>query len=181
MNTCIRLAKSGPFQYSSVQIDLPWDGPPLADALIDSDDLYTEEADGGVETDVHVTVCYGLTTEDAEAVRRVVEGFGPLEIEFGTTMVFTPADGACEAVVVEVVSERLRELHKLITSQLEYHSNYDEYRPHLTVAFVERGRGYQYEGRDTAITNVSIPAETVVFSARPMGMKTEISLMKETG
>ena len=125
-----------------------------------------------------MTVFYGLTTEDANTVEEVIAGFGPVKIDFGETMYFTPSKGDCDVVVLEIDSPDLIRLHDLIASRLEYHSDYTTYIPHLTIAYVHRGRGQDYDDLPVRITGQSIVMDEVVFSARPNGVKTPISLKR---
>ncbi len=93
-------AKDGPFNYSSVLVNLDNERmAQIAQGLIEPDDLTSVEGYGdsvseGLETDPHVTVLYGLLDNDPFIVSDLLdqEWGRPVEIEFGRTMIFDVDD-----------------------------------------------------------------------------------------
>ncbi len=132
----------GPHKFSSTQLQLP---PELAEAVkafsrehIAEEDL----AEKGYEDDVHITVLYGLHTGDADDVRRVVNGFGPVQVRWGGISVFETDDGDC--IVLDVLPGGINILNSRLRESLEYTSKFLEYKPHLTLAYVKPGEGEKY-------------------------------------
>lgn len=173
--------KDGPFDYSSVLVNL--DSAKLvgiARALIDPDDLtqvegYGNSVSDGLETDPHVTVLYGLLDNDPEVVSDLISQNWdrPVKIVFGKTMIFEIDD--YDVVVVEIISDDLKALHELLES-LPNEQTYDEYRPHMTLAYVKTGTGSKYDELELPVTGVEFSVDVVWFSDLE-GKLTEISLI----
>ena len=137
--------------YSSTQIEAPKE---LADRVlkfsegIPEEDLYIEEDDYGRETDIHVTIKYGLVTDSPTAVHTALEDFGKKEIEvkLGETSLFEASgDTKFDVLKISVESAELNELHELF-SKLENGDKHPVYKPHMTVAYVKAGMGKKYAG-----------------------------------
>lgn len=141
----MRAAQEG-YKLSSTQIQLP---PVLADMILDfgrsipAFDLCNEE--GGVEEDIHVTVKYGLHTNDAADVRKALATYvGPVRITLGKTNFFSSAE--YDVLYVEVDSPDLVALNERLGSSLENTTTYPTYVPHVTVAYLKPGLAVRYAG-----------------------------------
>jgi hypothetical protein len=167
-------------KFSSTQFDLP---PGTAAAVRRLGETIPEEdlAGDGREGQPHVTVKYGLHTSDPELVRRVVEGFGPVEVRLGKTSLF-PAEEASaqrggdqfDVVKVDVGGDDLRRLNALISGVLAHSDSHPVYKPHATVAYVKPGLGSKYEG-NASLEGTTLTLRDLVFSARD-GSRTVIPL-----
>lgn len=154
--------QQGPHTFACAMLDLRRGVPPdgganplphleqLA-AQIPDEDLAAD----GREADPHVTVKYGLHTPDPGAVRRVVQGFGPVTVTLGRTAYFAGGDAsiqrggdAYDVVYVEVLGDDVRFLNKLVSDSLPHTDTHPEYVPHVTLAYVRPGLGEKYAGRD---------------------------------
>ncbi len=104
----------GEHKFSSTQFDLSdagyarSQGNPVSDirkiaASIADEDL---AADGREET-FHVTIKYGLHTGNADEVREIVAGFGPIEITVGKVSMF-PANACSEVVFSPAEGEKTK-------------------------------------------------------------------------
>ena len=92
-------------------------------------------ADGGRETEPHVTVKFGLHTRDVAKVVAALEGEPPVTVRFGQTDVFQ-ANGYA-VIIVRVESEDLRRLNARLAAELDHTDTHPEYVPHATVAYVQ--------------------------------------------
>lgn len=142
----------GPHTYSSTQIQAPKE---LADkvlefsAKIPEEDLYVEDGDYGRETDIHVTIKYGLVTDSPTAIHTALEEYGGKEIKvkLGKTSLFeAKGDTKFDVLKITVESEELVELHELL-SKLENGDKHPTYKPHMTIAYLKAGLGKKYDGR----------------------------------
>lgn len=159
-------------KFSSTQVNLP-EGPAGwikgAAAKIADEDL----APDGRETEPHVTVRYGLLTEDAEAVRKALEGEGPITLTAGKTSLF-PDSGDGEVVKVDVDSPDLHRLNKKIADAIEHTDTHPDYKPHITLAYVKPGTGEKYVGMDD-VEGMPVTVDTIRFSTAG-GQKFDIRL-----
>ena len=101
-------------EYSSTQVNLPKeqaDKVLQAGQQIPDSDLVDKD---GREMEPHVTVKYGLHTEDAEEIRPLVENEPPVRVKLGKTTVFETDDA--DVVVAEVESEDLRRINTKVAA-----------------------------------------------------------------
>lgn len=168
----------GKHQFSSTQLNLSCagysrsQGSPLpllqqfARAIADED-----LASDGREEEQHITVKYGLHTNDPEEVRRLVTGFGPFEVTLGAVTLFPAKEPSAQrggeqydVVKVEVESEDLRRLNALLSANLPHTDTHPEYKPHLTLAYVKPGKGQQYITAEAPFTGMVMDFGTLTFS-----------------
>lgn len=147
-------------KYSSTEVRLP---PDIANKLlafgsaIPFDDL----AEDGCERIPHVTVKYGLHTLDVGEVRSAMAEFtGPIHLTLGKTAVFEAEK--YDVVYVTVKSPDLKRLNKLLSQKLAVTDTHPEYIPHATIAYVKKGMGAKYKGKDVA-AGMEATLDTVVF------------------
>jgi 2'-5' RNA ligase len=131
--------------FSCVLCPLPWD---IAEEIrqwgkknIPKEDL----AGDGLESQIHVTLKYGIHNHDPFELRNIIWNFGPIKMKLGKTSLFS---NEFDVVKIEVTSPGLHELHKLITDNFECTDTFKEYIPHVTSAYVRLGAGKKYSGRD---------------------------------
>jgi len=151
------------YKLSSTQIQLP---PVIAEALlafgrsIPAFDLCVEE--GGLEDDAHITVKYGLHTNDVSSVRKVLATYvGPIRFTLGKTGIFE-GDGY-DVLYVEVISQDLVDLNERLTNNLEVTTTHPNYTPHATVAYLKQGHGVRYVG-SSALEGMTASVGTIRFS-----------------
>ncbi len=156
-------AKDGPFDYCTVLLDLrDWGLVPYIADFIDPRDL----TDSGIETDTHITVIYGITENDPDAVQACLDSI-PVGVFFtvGNTTIFQEDD--YDVVVLEIDSPELEALHQAIRETVPNEQTYDTYVPHITLAYVKRGMGMKYAGEPILPGQVSgevFARDTVMFS-----------------
>lgn len=169
--------REGPFEFSSTQFNIEGD---LKDKIldlagkIDDDDL----AKDGREDEPHVTVLYGLHTERASDVEKVVEDFGSVDIELGEVRAFKKEDQ--EVLFVSVRSPRLRKLNSTLKKNLEFTSTHKGYTPHITLGYVKKGTADKYIG-DKTLEGEIIEFSDLVYSPKSgtRSPKRKISIMSE--
>lgn len=157
-----KLRTEEPPKYSSTQVQLP---PHIAEkigalsASIPDEDL----ADGGREDDPHVTVKYGIHTDDVGPIKTALADQAPITVRFGKTSMF-PDSGHGEVLKVDVVdSPDLHALNKRIADWVDTTDTHPDYLPHATIAYLKPGKAQQYVGR-TDLEGDSAIIDQVVFS-----------------
>lgn len=164
------------YKLSSVQINLP---KSLADKIVEwghehvpDSDVY-EEPGCGREDEIHVTVFYGIKGEGAATVRSVCRDFKPFSVELGRISLFT-TNPDFDVLKIEAISHDLHDMNKAIRRKVNYVETFPEYNPHVTIAYLKKGRGWKHEGVD-AFDGTLFNARTILFSDRS-GHKSVIPL-----
>lgn len=153
-------------KYTSTQVDLPPEFAKLqqqAAAQIPDSEL----SEDGRESNAHITVKYGLRTENPADVRDLLAGEGPIKAKVGKVSIF-PASGDrnYDVVKMEVASPDLHRLNKKIATNLKVTDTHPEYKPHITLAYVKAGEGKKYVGKSNALTGKTITIDKLTFSGR---------------
>lgn len=139
------------YDFSSVHVNVP---TPLAEEIIEwgklqvtDDDIYVTQKDPtfGREDEIHATILYGLHTDKVENVSRLLENTGPIKAKLGKIGVFTNPH-KFDVVMINVDSPDLRRLNSLLHGNLKYTNKYGGYNPHVTIAYVNKGKGWKHHG-----------------------------------
>lgn len=160
-----------PENLSSTQFDLAEAGYPRnqgspiqklkeLQAKISEEDL----TDDGKEGNLHITVLYGIHTQQPEKVRSAVgewlrgrwgkPGGSSIQVKLGAVSVFAAEEsdtgrggaGESDVVKVEVSGDALHDLHYFLEEKLANSNEFPEYQPHVTLAYVQPGAGQKYAG-----------------------------------
>jgi hypothetical protein len=169
-----RAAQDKPRDYSSTQVQLPQD---IAEKMLEFGASIPDEdlAEDGREDSPHVTIKYGLHTDDPDDVRELLGDVGPVTLTLGKLAVFT-GDGH-DVLYIGVTSPDLRRLNKKIASNLETTDTYPRYIPHACIAYLKPGLGAKYVG-DDRFEWLTATVDSIVFSDQesekttlPLGMR----------
>lgn len=159
-------------EFSSLQVNIS--GRPteimqkmqkaIAKADLQPDKDRVADADNGLEHELHVTCRWGLHFQTPSVkLRQELKVFGPITIEFGKTSLFTGRE--TDVLKVDVKSEDLHRLYKLIGRLVPTHTTFPVYRPHVTLAYLKPGRGKKYAG-EAALKGQQLTFHSVVFSGK---------------
>jgi 2'-5' RNA ligase len=107
------------------------------------DDMIAED---GREDTPHITIKYGLHTNDSEVVAKVLDGQKPISVSFGKTSIFAGSESGedFDVLKIEVYSPDLVELNKLLSERLDHTTTHPVYTPHVTIAFLRAGLGQEF-------------------------------------
>jgi 2'-5' RNA ligase len=150
--------------YSNTQIALPAEqaakliefGRSIPDA-----ELYVDPKDDsyGRETEPHITVRYGLDTNDPARLRKAFEGFGPIRATMGKVSIFET--DKYDVVKVDIESPELVKANKLVgQAEKVPGETHKDYKPHATIAYVKKGEGKKYVG-NTALEGEEITVDRI--------------------
>ena len=126
----------------------------------------TEDAPNGIPTEKHITVKYGILTEDVEEVASVVAGTLPIVVKLGRAGVFHNEDAAVIRLSVE--SPDLQRLNQKVCKRLKTVETHPGYKPHLTIAYMVQKKDDPYYYRaffSDEFEGREFFADRVVFSA----------------
>lgn len=159
------------FSYSSTQINLPEDIAKKViewgNANIPEEEIFSGDDgdyDLGREKRPHVTVKYGLHTVDAKEVEQIIAGNGEVLISLGNISIFEPEGKDYDVVKIDVKSDDLTSLNGKV-STLKNSDEHPVYKPHVTIAYVKKGEGQKYVGRQD-FENISFNSDVLDFSAK---------------
>jgi hypothetical protein len=132
------------YQYSCAMLNLSEDVAPIirywAEKNIDKENLYIDNDSGieGFEYIPHVTIKYGLHDIKPDKLIELVDGCGPIQLTFGKVSKFD-TNPNFDVIKIEIESEKLNKLNSLISDNMDNTDKFDEYKPHATIAYVEKG------------------------------------------
>jgi len=151
------------YKYSSMQVNMP---PSIASRMLSFGEAIPdiELVDHGRETTPHVTVLYGLHTQSAADIYKVLDDVpGPVRVRLGELDYFE-GDGY-DVIVVRVESPDLVTLNERLRAELPYTNGYPDYQPHATIAYVQPGVGERYAGMKT-FEGLGFETSSLVFSPK---------------
>ena len=158
------------FDYSSTHIEPPND---IADDVITwgrehitDDEIFVSLQDFtyGREDEIHITILNGIHSEKTDQLVMLLRGETPLHVQLGEVRVFSNAP-KYDVLIIEVFSSDLIKLNKKLAKKIPFTEKYASYNPHLTIAYVKKGKGWRHNGLDrwkgsTFVTN------QIVFSSK---------------
>lgn len=154
-----------PHEFSSTQVNLPKDVSNqvvnFGKSLIKKEDL----AEDGYETEPHITVKFGLHTNDVADVSQILAGEKPFEAKLGKTSIFPASENGnnYDVVKIDIESAELHRLNKLIADNTDVTDSHPTYKPHLTLAYVKAGTGKNYVGGNE-LEGKTIKFDSITFS-----------------
>lgn len=186
----VRTAKDAPRDYSCVMADVADAGVKKAFheivAMVDDADVYDPPGEDkyGREDRPHVTVKYGLHTGEADDVRPLVQGFGPIEAEIDGVSFFRKEGKDYDVLKFDIKSDDLHRLRKIVEDALPATDEHPDYHPHMTICYLKRGAAEKYaddkvfaEKAKAALQGTGLIFDTVCFSDKESA-KTNISCTK---
>lgn len=147
---------------------------------IPDEDIYDppEEEKYGREDRPHVTVKYGLHTDDVEDVRPLIEGFGQIKFKIKGVSFFRKDDREYDVLKLDVESDDLERLRKKVEGSLESTDEFPIYHPHMTLAYLKRGMAEKYvDALKEEFQGDMFEIDSVCFSDKGSG-KVEIDCAK---
>ena len=139
------IKESSGYEYGCVMVEVPVSNWNEITSYIDPEDVYTGDDDThGIQDNPHVTILYGLhdgVTE--EQIKSVFEGFTEsINIEVDGIGIFENKD--YDVVKFNVNPDgALQELHNRL-SEFPNSNSFPDYKPHITIAYVNKGTGKKY-------------------------------------
>lgn len=159
------------YSYSSTQLTLePEDAQAFLDygAAIPEGHIYSDDKGKyGRETEPHVTILYGIKDNNHDAVKDTMAGFNPITVRMGKVTTFSNDDRPYDILKVDVHGDQdLQNLYHSIKAGTENHTEWLDYHPHLTVAYLKKGVSHNYindsrfEGRKLTFSHLTFsPSE----------------------
>lgn len=169
--------RKGTFSKCSTQVDIPesmYNTLKEYQNKIPDDDLH----EYGKEDDFHIIVLYGILEESSlEEIKKIfknINGIMPkIKAKLDKVTLFDTND-EFDVIKVDVISDDLIKLNSLFRNKLNYKNDYPEYHPHLTLAYVKKGKATKYNC-DLDFKDIEMTFDSIQFCNRD-GKKTVIPL-----
>jgi len=162
------------YSFSSVQVNFPEEESKKiiewSKKNIKESDLVVNDRAKGRETEVHVTVLYGLHTTNLNTLKLILEKFKPFEIKVGKISKFKSDE--YDVLKFEISDGVLRKMNKAL-KELDHTSNFNVYQAHCTLAYVRKGCCDHLLGKTPF--DYTIKVDKVTFSPSK-GKKVKVSL-----
>jgi hypothetical protein len=158
------------YEFSSVHVDLPVSlGKEIIDwgkKQIKDKDIYVVQKDPtfGREDEIHATVLYGIHAESPQATIKLLQNQGPIKVKMGRVGIFTNPTNY-DVVMIQIESEDLKRLNKLIIDNISHTNKHGVYKPHVTIAYVRKGKGWKHLGA-TKWNGTEFECHYAVFSSK---------------
>jgi 2'-5' RNA ligase len=153
--------------------------------IIDSKDIYEDPSDSsfGLETEPHVTLLYGLhkgvSDNDVKfTLKKFI--FGACKVE--NPSVFKNPDYDVLKYDVNYPTRGGAFLHKANTAlkELPYTSDFPDYHPHMTIAYLKKGTGQRYVDALKGSSFTLLPKYAKYSKPDGSDVKLNISLFKNS-
>ena len=136
---------------------------------LDSNLIYTEDNDYGIERNHHVTCFYGLLNapnnfEKIKYLYDISKPFLGSNLRINNISFFRNDDAPYDVMKFELSSNVLSFLNKTIYDLFENECTFPEYQAHMTVAYVKKGAFSEYEGKNNfTFCNTTLPITEIVY------------------
>ena len=132
------------FEYGCVMLYFDLPTIDMLHSLIGNTDVYVEEGDDtfGLEDEPHCTLLFGLHKEvTLEQVTEILSKFqyGPMSLENPSLF----KNDKFDVLKYDVVGDNLHETNAEL-SKLPHTTNFPDYHPHCTLAYLIKGSGQRY-------------------------------------
>ncbi|MFI4873969.1 MAG: ADP-ribosyltransferase, partial [Blastopirellula sp. JB062] len=96
----------------------------------------------GIEKNPHVTLLWGIHSDESEQIRFVLKRYGPCGLRLGGLGCFEGDDQ--DVLYVSVESNAIHEIRAVLESSIPNTQTHDCYIPHVTLAYLRPGMGKKY-------------------------------------
>lgn len=154
------------YEKSSVQFEVP---NQIADMIKSYAEQLPEQiiAEDGIETESHCTVLYGVLSNNFSDVQNVLQGNSllhntrPFKVTLGDISFFEGDEN--DVMKIDVISQDLLDLNKKLRDNLEYSNDYDNYIPHITIAYLKSGSAKKLDDNMKVFDGMDFMVDELTF------------------
>lgn len=113
---------------------------------IDDAEVYGKDGKGR-DGSPHITLQNGIMCDNGDELDKLFSRLPAMEAELGPISVFRNPDKDYDVVHISVVSDALQQANAMLADLLEVNDPHmNDYTPHITLAYVNRGAGARFDG-----------------------------------
>ncbi len=162
-------------EYGALMLTIDYEGWDDILNLIDKEDIYDQEPGFGLEKSPHVTVLFGFNNDsDFPEIKKMVLDNHKDEIKIKVHDITHFETPDYDVVKFDVKSEDMVKLNKLMTDNFEYTTDFPNYHPHMTIAYVKKGMGKKYDSKRKVVNMSGI--ELVYSPSSKSGSKKKFNV-----
>lgn len=154
------------YEYGCLMLDLKIKNWQDILSQIDTDDIYNPDGTYGLEENPHITILYGLHDDVKleDMFNFVVSEIKSPTFEVTEVSYFEPDE--YDVLKFTVKSDDLTTINKKLTDTFPYTTDFPEYKPHLTIAYLKKGTAKKYKGLNLVL-DIDTEDEKVCYSFPP--------------
>ena len=116
----------------------------LVNKLVDPKDIYDNEVkEYGAEINPHCTILYGFHDNvNHEQIMPYLMPSHFIKVEFNNISIFENKE--YDVLKFDLESNALTSMNKVIRHYFDYTNDYSDYHPHVTIAYLKKGKGKKY-------------------------------------
>lgn len=144
LNKILNENSTSTYDYGCVMLYYSFPEMDEIHSLIDSRDVYSEVGDisFGLEDEPHCTLLYGLHSEvTVDDVRKITDKYTYYTSKLHKLSLFQ--SDKYDVLKYDVVGDNLHETNEDLR-KFPHTTSFPEYKPHLTVGYLKKGRGMNY-------------------------------------
>jgi len=138
------------YEYGCLMVDFKIPNWNKLTNMINKDDIYNDETgDYGLETEPHCTVVFGFDKKYTHKDIIKYISIDPKDISVRVFGVDVFSNGDYDVVKLNCESEQLSRLNRVFMEKEKFdiHTDFPDYKPHMTVAYTKPGTGKKYVGK----------------------------------
>jgi 2'-5' RNA ligase len=137
--------KSPMIEYACIMANIPKE---ISQEIVEwgvrnvkDEDIYMKDGLLGRELDSHITIKYGIISDNPKEVEKLFEGMKQFKATLGEVKHFSPEGREFDVLTVSVESKDLSDMNEKITKELKCATGLpsDEYHPHITISYIKKG------------------------------------------
>lgn len=159
--------KENVYDYGCILCYLPIENWDRILSEIDNEDIYFGDGPEryGRETKPHVTVLYGLHDDEIpdNDLKKAIHKIDPIDDIRVTGISFFANDPKYDVLKFDIQSPYLFKLNQAFR-KFPYTSSYDQYNPHLTIAYLKRGTAKKYLNIGRYLLETELTSNVISYS-----------------